>query len=72
VHEKTCAGNINVRAAQTILNAPRKIVGCGQRLASRDLPMVVYSDQVGKRSADVNRDAHEAFRKRLETVRQCA
>ena len=64
--KKSRDANIDVSAAQTILNTAGKIVGRRQRLAARHVPVIVDCNQIGKRTANINRDSHEAFRVRLE------
>ena len=61
VHEETRAGDVDIGAFQTIVDAARQIVRRGQRLAAKHLAVVVDGHQIGKRSAYINCDSHEAF-----------
>ena len=61
MHEKARAGDIDIGALQTIVNAARQIVRRGQRLAAKYLPIVIDGNKIGKRSAYINSDSHEAF-----------
>jgi len=61
VHEKVRSGDIDLCAAQTILDPARQIIRGRQRLASINLTSVVHRDQVGKRSTYIDGDSHGSF-----------
>jgi hypothetical protein len=66
VHEERRAGNVNVRAAQTILNSVRKIIGCRKCLAASDPSFIVDCNEIGKGAPYINCDSHEAFQETIK------
>jgi hypothetical protein len=68
VHEETRAGDVDIGAAQAIVDAAGQIVRSRQRLAAKDLSTVVNCDQVGEGTTYVNRNSHEWFRFLAENV----
>jgi hypothetical protein len=61
VNKKTGAGNVDIGAAQAVLNTPREIVRRRQRFAAENLSLIVNRNEVRKGAAYVNRNLHESL-----------
>ena len=68
VHEETRAGDVDTRPTQAIVDAAGQIVRSRQRLAAKDLRIIIDSNQVGEGTTYVNRNSHEWFRFLAENV----
>jgi hypothetical protein len=61
MHEEARIGDVDLRTAQAVFDAACQIVGSRQRLAAKNLPVVIYRHQVSERAANINRNSHEEF-----------